>query len=508
MSLVARYCPWVLAGVVASAGFWMLLHAPDLVAFGVAAWIVAFIVVLHRPEIVLTFAALVVPAGSFHPSLVGHTPLGNLTVVQGLALSLALPFALLRPQAAKEGLRGPVAILGYAFALAGFVGAVANGEPSALYWVVNLGGVLVAFSILLTTRYRTNRRSVEGWVIAGALAIAASVLLERALGAHVAWVPMEAPKIDALQFRPSGSAGNSLLSGAVCAVMFAVSVTSPVARRWVGTLIIAAGFAIAAVVTLSRSAILAVAVVVGLLALRKSTIRTERVARLAALLLVVPAFIWLWLGASDLITKRLGGQTLGGRSDAQRLFTLNYAIDLFRADPWFGLGLGGFKRVAQDTVLGGSLATVDNFFLTLVVEVGVFGIIVLATGIASIILSRRARGRESPLGSALPLVAIWVVALFFDAFYHDPMIFLLAIAVLRATTPVGHEQGRLDPGPGRGRRRARLAAESVPVAGPGYAARVPGQARGSLLRARLGGRGSVPGAVRRDHSVLRGRERG
>ena len=450
MPMVIRHAPVVLGGAAAGAGIWLILRAPDLIAFGVTLWLIMAVVVLWRPEAVVSLVALAVPAASFHQSLVASTPLGNLTLVQALTFSLALFFGMVRPRQATEGLTSPLGVVGGTFGIAGVISALANGSFSSLYWVINLGGLLVAMSILLTSRYRQSPRSVDGWVISTALVVALSVLIEQALGAHVAWVPTEAAKVDVLQFRPSGTAGNALLAGAVCAVVFALALSWETRGAKLFLLVLTGVFAMAGFATLSRSAIVAMIAVAVVVAFRGAgAARSQRFIRAAVITIGLPALAWLWLGASNLVANRLGGQTFGGRSDSQRWFSLSYAFDLLRENPWFGVGLGGFKRMTQHGVFRGSLATADNFLLTLLVELGVLGLLVICVTVWVVTTARkRMREHGQAPGSVLALVALVVTALFFDAFYHDPMILLLAVAILKATSPAStgdvNDQGGSD----------------------------------------------------------------
>ena len=391
-----------------------------LAAVGVA------VLALRQPEVLLVSAALVVPSGAFHAELRVNSPLlGDITPLSAVLYLAGIALLLIAPSRFAYGLHSAPGIIGIALAIAGAVSAISVAETAALYWVVNGGVALVVMAGLVAQRYRESPARLEAAVFVAAWVLAASVLAEALVGHAIAWLGTT-PRISADPlFRPGGLIGNPVVAGCALAVITALRLSSTsIARlRYLQALF----FSIAALVTLSRSAVLLLLVVIAAFALAESSGRLGRrlsvslggLAALAALLAIVGA--------------DLRERTQDGVSTTLRLANLELAAQLSLNAPWFGLGFGGFKRYALAYVYPieqASLATVDNAYLNALVELGVFGVAMLALGACVVFLVRRRVGGQ---GDPLPLLCWLATGLFFDHVFHESMLLLLCVCLLKAT---------------------------------------------------------------------------
>lgn len=385
---------------------------------------------LKRPEIILVMAALIVPSGSFHPALRLGTPIGQFSPFQVIVWVSAIVVCVLEPRRLLLALRTVPGEVGLAITVVGLITAVLAGDILALYWVINLGLLLIALTALLCTRYPKERAIVERWLFIGGTVLALSAIAEYLLGHYVFWfgVPFDEPFL----FRPAGLSGNALLTGAILATILAFRLTTTATSgvRFVTTGV----FLLAIGATFSRSGLLGAAFAIVCFVFARPEARTKlRSARAASLLLGVPALVMIYIWIAPELSARLSG----GISDAGRVANLNLAWEQFKLHPVTGLGLGGFKRYAFSVYGEGSLsATVDNAFLVMLSELGLVGFI------AFTIVFFRARARRRRLrvvkggivGSAIPLATLGVVSLFFDSNFHDAIQFLFVLSLLSATT--------------------------------------------------------------------------
>jgi O-antigen ligase/polysaccharide polymerase Wzy-like membrane protein len=399
-----------------------------------------------RPEVVLTVAALTIPAGSFHPSLRTVTSIGQLSPFALTVLVVGVIYVATTPGSLTSGLRAAPGVIGVVTLVLGGLSAVAAWQIGAIFWMINGGLVLILISCLLADRYRTAPQAVELTVVIGGVVLAASVLLEAALGRHVRWTVLDPLLIDFPVFRPAGLAGNSLLGSAAVAVVLAIAVTGRTPVRF--RLLVGAVLTSAVIVTLTRSAMIGtVFAVVGFVFHRSRGGQRLTGTRILVLVLGIPTAAFLYLSDSSLFFHRLDGTVLANRSDILRTTNLSMAWGQFLEHPVLGLGLGGFKRYAVG-IYGSdlaSLATSDNMFLTALVELGVLG----ALGFAAVafLLNRRHRlnvAQGLPAGTMVPLIVVGVVSVFFDSLFHDCMLFLFAISVFMAMPPRG-ERGSTEP---------------------------------------------------------------
>lgn len=393
---------------------------------------------VRRPEVVVALTAIVVPTANFHPTLLVPSPIGQLTPPQIVIFVSAAAVLLARPSRLRPALRAAPGVVGAAITIAGTISAVLSGDPVAMYWVINCGLLLIALSVILGDRYRANQRGVESWILLAGLVLAASVIAEMLVGQQIAWFGVPAPAPNAVIFRPAGLTGNGLVSGAVLGIILALLLTSQSIRRF--RLVAGAVLLVAIFGTLTRSAVIAAATTLVLFVLipPKGMNRLRR-SRFAVATLGIPVFLWLYQTQVAGLEARL----VGGVADLNRLEALRLAFDYFLRHPVVGLGLGGFKRVGLAAY---GTETADNTLVTLAVELGVIGVVLIFIAMMRV---RRIRITSRAPGSLLPLVMWGVVALFFDAIYHDGPLFLLAVALLRSSLPMSDTgSGRLWPTPG------------------------------------------------------------
>ena len=427
----------VLGALLAVGGALLAVRSP-LIGLVVLLGIPATALAARRPEALLSIGALLVPASSFHPSLRILSPLGIVTPFVIVAVLTGIVYVAVHPRALRWGVRSPLGTIGLAVIALGSISAVVVGRASGMYWVLNGGVVLLMMSVVLTPRYAESPRSVERWVLLCGLGLAASVLVEALLGNHVAWVPAEQIPRDYLVFRPSGTPGNALLAAGIVVCILALWMNSGWGRG--KALLLPVGvLVVAATVALSRTALLAVAVLLLLFVVRQPPSgRSMALSRWFVLLVGIPTAYWLFSRSFVGIEERLGGQSFANASDSGRLRNLDLAWTQFADHPIFGLGLGGFKEFAYGiygTGAQSNWATADNFYLTILVELGFLG--VLGAAFCVVIVARRRRELRcagTPAGSLIPLAAVGIVSLFFDTMYHSPMLFLFAVSMIVATT--------------------------------------------------------------------------
>jgi len=399
--------------------------------------VIAVLFVRSWPEVVLTAAALVLPSGSFHPSLAAVTPIGHLNPFTVTVLVAGTFYAVTMPGALADGIQAAPGVIGVTTMIVGSVAAIGASQMVALYWVISGGLVLVLISSMLTGRYRESPDKVVGAVAVGGIGSAVSVLLEQALGRHIPWTSGDPTPIDFLVFRPSGLPGNSLLASAALAIVLAIVITSDMTIR---VRIVAGAVLISAIAaTLTRSALIASSIaVIGFLVYRNRKHRWMTTTRLAVLVFGIPGgALYCWT-QFDLVVKRLGGSAWGSDSDAMRTENLNIAWQQFSTHWALGLGFGGFQRYGVGLYGSdhASLATADNMYLTAMAEVGIFGVLVFFL-IAIFLNGRRARQARSGASASrlVPLVAVAVLSLFFDSLFHDSVLFLFAVALIAAVPP-------------------------------------------------------------------------
>lgn len=373
----------------------------------------------HRgPELLLVGAALLVPSGHIVPVL--RVPLASayVTLSQALALLLGI-MALLRLSNRRDALRSAPAIAGWALIVAGTTSAVGSSSPiAAMYWTIALGLALVALGAVLGPRLQSARRAVHLTLISIGGIVATITVLEatwnRALlnGFFIASLP--GYQAGGAAFRPRALIGNALVLSAALVVVYALVLTTPYLSRL--RLPLAMLFGLAIYFTLSRSSMGVLGLVTILYMISRRTAFRER------LLMTVAGVPTLLYGFNVVLPKLvLRGQ--GESADIRELRILD-AWELFRNNPLVGVGLGGYKRLGPEFIRQPNApTTADNMYVTLLVELGLVGAVLLLFAAISVWRARRSGH------SALPLLAVVVNGAFFEFLYHDATLVLFAIVL-------------------------------------------------------------------------------
>ncbi|WP_256821594.1 O-antigen ligase [Dietzia sp. Die43] len=376
--------------------------------------------ILLSPILTLGVFAIMAPNGSLNDSFsLAFGPLGNWTLFHIILLASAAICLIVYPQKISRAATSPVGVAGLLVGTLGVTAALVNQDYARLYWAFHIGAGLIALAVCFESQGRL-RQTIETAIVWPALFLGITVLIEYALQRHVGWFGAEVA-VKYVVFRPAGSSGNAVVTAAVLAIAFAVLLVGQFPTKFkliTGVFII---FCIA--LTLSRSGIITIAVILFWFAVFYGRGRAPKLLHLASIgaLVSLPFF---YLSQSGLIDARLNGTG----SDATRFRNLGLALDSFLEAPLFGLGLGGFgESFSKNAYLANSMATTaDNTFLTILVEFGLLGTAALVMAFVALSL-RRSRFR---VVSAVPLVAWLASGLFFDPVYHDGPFFLLGVALL------------------------------------------------------------------------------
>lgn len=400
-----------------------------------------------KPEAVLAVTAIVIPSGEFHPSLrVSAPPFGQLSIIEITTLSSALACVAFTPGLLRRGVRSPSGLLGVAFCVAGLLAAIGSGNGRhSFYWIANLGIFVIASSCLLVDRVRYHRESVEFWLCVCGAILAASVLVEMAVGHRLSWGTGTLEIAASVgTFRPVGLSGNPLVTAAELAAVSGITLFGSLrgsARLFLCTL-----FFGAIIATGARSAALAVAIGLPLYIIygKGPATRSRMLRRLgasAAAILLAVAIAQPFSG----FASRIGDNTVVGASDATRGANLHMAWNQFSLHPVWGLGYGGFKDYAITVYGSESLAaTADNAYLSLATDVGLVGLTILCSVFtASILFSYRRRIANGTVMSLAAFAPIGIVSGFFDAEYYNGMAVLSVAVILMCTVPYARQAPRI-----------------------------------------------------------------
>lgn len=389
----------------------------------------------RRPELVLVPVALLIPSGNFVRDL--QVPLGShgyLTIFQVTGFAVFI-VCLARGRWHTEWKKSSGVVVGIAFAIAGTLAAIGSNEfVKSMYFVGTTGLLFSAISFVIGARLREDARAVHLTVIGSALILAVVAILEWKLHRsllegfyerhNLAYIPGGTPG-----FRPPALTGNPLTTSCTLAIAYAVTLVTPYLKRF--RLMILGVLAVGVLVTLSRSAVALVLLATVFFVFRGSLERgrRERTVRFKVALVVLPFMIAAIGIAIPHIDQRLGGQSLfssSGRSE-----TGLRAIDLIKADPRpTGIGLGGFKRLSLSNGYANDVnvaATVDDQWLTYLLEIGWLGYLIVIAGVVVGVRRRDTRGPWLPL-----LIAVGV-GFAFESLEHDATIMMTALALAVAT---------------------------------------------------------------------------
>ncbi|MDO9355469.1 MAG: hypothetical protein Q7T55_17340, partial [Solirubrobacteraceae bacterium] len=248
--------------------------------------------------------------------------------------------------------------------------------------------------------------------------------------------------------------GHPLIAGAVFAVVGALLLAEG-SRRSLPLAVVMFG---ASMGTVSRSALLAVAIVVFVVAIQSAKNPLRAGTRLILPLVGALVLISVIPGLKDSVTTRVSG---GVGPQVVR----GYALDSIRSDAEVRPGqllVGGGLGAARDKISAvggrvGSLETFDNQYVTSVYDYGVLPLLI-ASGLVVVGLRK---SRSLMLG--LPAVLATLIAVFFfDGFYTLPVGFFGALAFGVALAPRAGPAATKPDRPDRTSRDRRHPTEPLP----------------------------------------------
>lgn len=380
----------------------------------------------RRPEVPVLAVAALVPSGHFARSLRLDVGGSYLTALQVTVFALAALTLTIRFN--RGAMTRPAAQVGVGIAVVGTVAAAGSDHPLAsLYWVANLGGLLVALSVVLHDRVRCDQRAVHRFVVGLGLVIAVVCIVEGVRGEALLgsyYVENVANFTSGgVGFRPVATVANPLVASTALVGIFALALVSE-HIRWRSVVVAVLGAAIC--VSLSRSSIiLMVAVAVAYVAFGfAETAQTRR--RRSVMLLGIPLSLAGVYSVYPALQSRLSASSRL-LDDPARVASVKRALALWiERNPLTGLGFGGYKRYAMAEVSAAhaTSTTVDNMYISLLVDSGIVG----ATAV--IVCCVMVAARRQPGGASLPLLAILAAGMFLEPAHHDLTVTLGAVFLI------------------------------------------------------------------------------
>lgn len=393
----------------------------------------AAVVAWYRPELLLAAVALWLPSGTVYPPLrVGIS--SSFVTLLGVSLLLVVCVNLFKPHALREGLQHPLFKIGVAVLIGGAVSAIGSSDPVGSAFV---GGTfaltLMALSIALAHRIRLNLGSVQRVFLMVGLPVAIIAIYQSAFD-NKFLASFYAGKVSGYiaggaGFRPVSTLGNALVASSVFACLFGLSFVAPILGRTRVVYLLVFGVAVA--MSLSRSSILILALVTILYILFGSGARTAISQQRRIFVAVAGTVILLAFGGAvaSRVSVRLTGRSFF--QDNVRSANGSSALGLWRENWLTGLGYGGYRRVAEARGLH-IAATVDNQYVSLLVETGLVGVVLIL-----IVLLRTRIVRDGAQGEMLiPLLAALGIGLFFESLYNDATVLLTGAFFMMVAIPV------------------------------------------------------------------------
>lgn len=311
--------------------------------------------------------------------------------------------------------------------------------PSRLALVYSLAFPLLAVSI------HSTLNSVKDMIQApvfGLLFGGAAFLCARHFGRTTAW-PVAAfaglCALVAMGFlnqvaqhpeRVGGFTGYPITYGALVVGLLPSAITYAMRRSTL--LAVVTGAAASVVLILSQSRSSWIATVVLLLVVVAVLLRQRRWRELCLIggLTVLAAGAILSTGSlHGIVERKLSSNEAQSDSVTHRVYSYGYAAEQIRKRPLFGAGAPGYsaQQIADETDIG----ALDNGFLSITVDIGAFGLLVVLVPIllAVALLTRWLAQREPPppddLALVLGVLGIAVVTVFYDSFYWAQLSLLL-----------------------------------------------------------------------------------
>jgi O-antigen ligase len=180
----------------------------------------------------------------------------------------------------------------------------------------------------------------------------------------------------------------------------------------------------------SRSAWVAVGVMVAVVAILLARRRSFRALAAVALSVVVVLGLALETGSLHKIVETKLSRVSSSQSYTHRLWSQSYAVGQIKKSPVFGAGAPGFA--AKEAAAKSGIGALDNGYLSISVDMGLIGLaaVLVPILVALRALARCLRFRQAPpieVALALGIVAMAVVAGFYDSFYWAQIDLLLGV---------------------------------------------------------------------------------
>ncbi|AZS44859.1 hypothetical protein BWL13_02456 [Microbacterium oleivorans] len=280
-------------------------------------------------------------------------------------------------------------------------------------------------------------------LVAAFAAIVGSVVVDLLVGGPITSGLFGTPhRIGALtESRPRGFLGQPVPSGVAIAALSTSLIAavqgfpSASRRRFWTVATLAIGFA-SIIATGTRSALILLVLGIALVLWRgpRHTAKSNKLGSVATVVALAALAIALW----PRISANLGGlrafsfDTLSGSESAinrEYAWTIlgQWAQHCDDACKLVGAGPRGLQLELLTFAGYNGLATVDNFFVTLLWDFGILGLVAVALGL---ILTARYLfiSRASTVGAA-PLIVLATSGIFFDTFYTAPLVALLGLFI-------------------------------------------------------------------------------
>jgi O-antigen ligase len=131
---------------------------------------------------------------------------------------------------------------------------------------------------------------------------------------------------------------------------------------------------------------------------------------------------------SRIVEKKLSSNIAQSQSVTHREWSYSYALKTIGNEPFFGAGYPGFS--AEEAANRTSIGAIDNGYLSITVDMGLFGLLaaVIPIGVALAAIGRCLRYAVAPryeLAMALGVVGMAIVTAFYDSFYWAQIDLLL-----------------------------------------------------------------------------------
>ena len=193
--------------------------------------------------------------------------------------------------------------------------------------------------------------------------------------------------------------------------------------------IVAAGAAVMLILSESRSSWVAVTAVILLVVVVGA--RAGNFRALGAVFAAVVVLAGLIVGTGSLghiVEQKLSSKVIASQSVTHRQWSYGYAFETIGNRPIFGAGAPGFS--ARESASKTTIGAIDNGYLSITVDLGLFGLVAAFIPIAVALraLARCMRFRVTPayeLALALGIMGMAFVAIFYDSFYWAQIDLLL-----------------------------------------------------------------------------------